>query len=289
MGYGRSGSTLLDILLGENKQTFSVGGLSNYHLWLEQNLKCACNQRIKECSFWSQINDKVSFSEEDVRIVKKYESLYSLFSLAMFRNSKNLKKYCISNQKLLSAISEHSNKDIIVDSSKTSRDCLSRPIMLLKKCKINLDCIFLVRDPRGVVWSAMKKHGSPERERRDFRFTRFIRTLIAWNIINYLTIFINKFFIKKNLFIRYEDFCEDTVGTLHLIEEFSEIDLSQVIFLINNNMPINIRHNLGGNRLRFSSSINSIKFDQTWKNEMPQSYQIIVKIFSYPLMKRFGF
>lgn len=289
MGYGRSGSTILDILLGQNKQTFSVGGLSNYHLWVEHNLKCACNQKIKECSFWSQITDKVIFSEQDVRIARKYESLYSLFTLAMFRKSKNLKKYCTLNQKILSAISEHSNKDIIVDSSKTSRDSLSRPIMLLKKCKINLDCIFLVRDPRGVVWSAMKKHGSPERERKDFRFTRFMRTLIAWNVVNYLTIFINKLFIKKNLLIRYEDFCENPVEALHLIEEFSEINLSQVIFSIKNNIPINTGHNLGGNRLRFSDSIKSIKLDSAWKKEMPKSYQKIVNILSYPLMKRFGY
>ena len=69
--------------------------------------------------------------------------------------------------------------------------------MLSKFCNFDLKPIFLVRDPRGVVWSAMKKHGSPERQKKDIRVVRFLRALIAWNLTNLMTIFIEKVFLNE--------------------------------------------------------------------------------------------
>lgn len=286
MGYGRSGSTLLDIVLGDNKHIVTTGALDNYHVWVKKNLKCACGKDIRECGYWGKVYKDTKFLEKDIKLVQRMDSLLSFF---IFKSSQNVKKYCQLNKALFNSISTSFGKNIIVDSSKTARDAIFRPVMLSRFCNFDLKPIFLVRDPRGVVWSAMKKHGSPERHKKDIRLVRFLRALIAWNFTNFMTIFIDKVFLKECLFIRYEDFCKDPINVLHRIRNFTDIDVDNVVNKIIQNQPIDIGHNIGGNRLRFSKSIDSIQIDESWRDDMPKSYCRIVKFISYPLIKYFKY
>jgi hypothetical protein len=67
-GYGRSGSTLLDIVLGNHPEVESVGELINlpYSGWYEgwisgkptRSPYCACGERMLECEFWSAVRRK---------------------------------------------------------------------------------------------------------------------------------------------------------------------------------------------------------------------------------------
>ena len=286
MGYGRSGSTLLDIVLGDNRHIVTTGALDNYHVWNNKNLLCACGEKMRECSYWGQVCQETRFSENDIKLTKRMESILSFF---IFKSSKKVNKYNNLNNKLLNPISVNFAKNTIVDSSKTTSDCIYRPLMLSKFCDVNLKPIYLVRDPRAVVRSAMKKHGSPEREKNDVPLVRFLRALISWNFTNFLTLIIAKTYFSNFLLIRYEDFCKDPINELHRVEKFAGVDLSNVIRKINQSDPIDIGHNIGGNRLRFSKSIISIQEDNSWKRHMPKSYHYIVTIFSFCLIKIFKY
>lgn len=286
MGYGRSGSTLLDIVLGDNKDIVTTGALDNYFEWVNKNLFCACGKKMDGCDYWSQVAQHNSFSKKDIKLVKKMESIVSFF---IYKSRKKINKYKSLNNKLLNSISLNFSKNTIVDSSKTTSDCLYRPLMLSKYCDINLKPIFLVRDPRAVVWSAMKKHGSPERETNDFKLLRFVRTLISWNITNLLTLIIAKVYFKGFMFIKYEDFCKNPIDELHRIEDYTRVDLEDVIQKINQNKSINIGHNIGGNRLRFSKSVRAIKEDNSWESHMPKLYRYIVTIISFYLIRVFKY
>jgi len=286
MGYGRSGSTLLDIILGDNEEIVTTGALDNYHVWIDKNLKCACGKNMKSCFYWRKVSKDIDFSEEDINLVKKMDSIRSLFLL---KSRKNVKRYCQLTKILFDSIITNFEKNIIVDSSKTARDCIYRPVMLSKFCNIELKPVFLIRDPRGVVWSSMKKHGSPEREKRDIELTRFLRALISWNLTNFMTLVISKVFLKRCLFIKYEDFCKDPINTLLSIKNFADIDVDNVINKISQGHSVDIGHNIGGNRLRFSKSIDSVQLDESWKSNMPKLYCRIVKVVSYPLIKYFKY
>jgi len=144
--------------------------------------------------------------------------------------------------------------------------------------------IFLVRDPRGVVWSAMKKPGSPERDRGDSKMLRFLRCLFSWNVVNYLTLIVARFFLKEYLVVRYEDFANNPVETLRSVQKYIDEDLGNVIRKLQGNKPIDIAHNLGGNRLRFKRSIRNINLDKSWCSDMPFFYSSLATLFSFPLI-----
>ena len=286
MGYGRSGSTLLDIILGDNEEIISTGALDNFHHWVEHNYKCSCGEPIKHCAYWGEIINCIQFKKEEADLMRNMDSMRSIF---IRKSEKDVCKYCQLTNRLLSKVVGSFGKGTVVDSSKTARDSIFRPVMLAKYCHIDLKPIFLVRDPRGVVWSAMKMHGSPERSKNDVPLTRFFRTLISWNLTNLMTLIIIKLALSRCLFVRYEDFCKDPPNTLRRIEDFAEVRLKTVIDKIDDGSPIIVGHNLGGNRLRFSKAVDRIRIDESWKKDMPMFHRGLVTIASYPLIKYFGY
>ena len=64
-GLGRSGSTLLDRMLGRLNDVCSVGEL--VHLWergLKENNRCGCGERFGDCPFWRRVG-QVAFGGWD--------------------------------------------------------------------------------------------------------------------------------------------------------------------------------------------------------------------------------
>ena len=56
MGYGRSGSTILDTILGNHPDLESVGELLHaVRLAFLEDEFCACGQRASECPFWTEV------------------------------------------------------------------------------------------------------------------------------------------------------------------------------------------------------------------------------------------
>ena len=58
MGYGRSGSTLLDIILGNHSEIESLGEVAFLHQDLYQGGLCSCLNSYADCPFWSQVLQK---------------------------------------------------------------------------------------------------------------------------------------------------------------------------------------------------------------------------------------
>jgi len=60
-GAGRSGSTVLALLLGKVQGFFPVGGVNS--LWergLLQNYLCGCGVHFRECPFWNEVGREAS-------------------------------------------------------------------------------------------------------------------------------------------------------------------------------------------------------------------------------------
>ena len=72
-GYGRSGSTLLDRLLGQMQGFHSVGEMWN--IWQKcfiENQLCGCGKPFQECDFWSAVVEEGfgGFQQVDLEKIK---------------------------------------------------------------------------------------------------------------------------------------------------------------------------------------------------------------------------
>jgi hypothetical protein len=131
MGYGHSGSTFIDTVLGNHQDIESVGELSNLHrdAWQDGKL-CACGQRGNICPFWSKIRQTWT-RRCGVEDINGYLELQQTFDnwkspICWYRlikqGEKPLLRFRIYGERtraLYKAISQVSGKSLIVDSSKS--------------------------------------------------------------------------------------------------------------------------------------------------------------------------
>src|SRR3546814_9958562 len=65
-GYGRSGTTLLDIALGEHPAIMGAGEVTTLarHVW-DRGEYCACGARVRDCPQWNAIVTRWTQGEPD--------------------------------------------------------------------------------------------------------------------------------------------------------------------------------------------------------------------------------
>ena len=163
-GAGHSGSTVLDIALGNHAEITSVGELHKLHRsgWrTADNRRCSCSRAVHQCPFWSGVRASWESRiggerlEEYIRLQRRYESSFRCWP-RLVRDSKSgstaFREYLDMTAALVEAITEVSGKPAIADSSKKP----SRPYALAHSDRVELKVLHLIRDGRGVVWSQMK-------------------------------------------------------------------------------------------------------------------------------------
>ncbi|MDP6442787.1 MAG: sulfotransferase, partial [Pirellulaceae bacterium] len=193
MGYGRSGSTILDILLNQHDDVISVGALANIYEWLLRKEACGCAEKVEACSFWANVCERTLDVADEAELSERrdlqsaVESIRRYPALALGWSSKRrTADYAAEMERLFAAIAETSESRFVVDSSKSAHDCTGRPLALFRHTRLDVKIIHLVRDGRGVAWSVMKGAGSQERKRR---FTRpslnFLRAVAGWTLANF--------------------------------------------------------------------------------------------------------
>src|SRR5690625_654505 len=117
-GYGRSGSTILEMSLSQHFYAFGCGELCNLFQSLIHNEHCECGEPIEICSFWSSVLQDLTDGIKDDReewhkITRKGERLC--------RGKEDLAVWSHLWRNVLRSISKKSGCDTIIDSSKTTR------------------------------------------------------------------------------------------------------------------------------------------------------------------------
>ena len=292
MGYGRSGSTLLDILLGNAARVVTGGAMDNYLEWRRRGLPCACGLALSECSLWGRVGRQLGpLGRHEKAVQTRVEGFGGfILSLLGILPRRWRTDYSVFIGKLMAAVAGVGGGAVVVDSSKSTRECVGRPMALSSIPGLDVYVIFLVRDPRGVVWSAMKCAGSPERRRRfEARAWNFTRTLLSWCMTNILAMVSEaRIGNERVLRLRYEDLCRHPEAAMNTIASFIDEDLSDVVRRIKEDRIVSDGHNLGGNRLRFQRNI-AVRCDEEWRERMPTFYRCLAGILAAPLLKRLGY
>lgn len=295
MGAGRSGSTVLDILLGNHPEIESVGELTNLigQGWKE-NLYCACGTRTKDCSYWSAVRTEwenhIDICMDDYeKLQGQFERIryWHRYSFGGVRTDPHFHSYAQQTQALFQAIQKVSGKPIIVDSSKNP----VRAMALSRVSGIDLRLIHLVRDGRGVAWSfykAFKKNleGGVQNERPS---TPISKTAAYWLMVNVLSERVRKRNpLYKSIQIRYEDFVSDPTQALNQIGNLIHCESQPLIQILHQNEALEPGHIVAGNRLRMSGSI-KLKADTEWMQKLPMKERRTFQILAGWLLRRYHY
>jgi sulfotransferase family protein len=184
VGLGRSGSTILDIVLGNHPQIESVGEVGNIirNGWISrESLRgidpkrlrvpiCTCGKRLdvlyvesadEACPFWSSVRSEWVERTDRESSIETYPKLQDAFELKRRwprllyekrRPSALFRSYARLTRAFFESIRAVSGKPIIVDSAQVP----VRTFALGMIPGIDLYAVHLVRDGRGVVTSHRK-------------------------------------------------------------------------------------------------------------------------------------
>ena len=263
-GVGRSGSTILDILLGNHPAIESVGELINVNRsgWMK-NEYCSCHAQASDCPFWSQVRQRWE-QATGLTDLQEYLTLQNRFEFRLYKPAQIRKEAQASpeawarfldlTQALYQAISEVSGKRILVDSSKSR----TRGFILACLPALDVRYVHLVRDTRDIINSLRKGHEADPKAgvQHALRALPGWRTSLSWVLTNLQAHhLIRHFAAGKHCLIRYEDMLENPAMVLQAIAELAEVDLGGIIDAANNETPLQVGHTVAGNRLRMKDTV----------------------------------
>jgi Sulfotransferase family len=253
-GFERSGSTILDIMLGNMDNHFSVGELSFYPTnGIVDNEFCSCGSRVMDCSFWKGVTEQ--WNKERKLSIEKYNRIHwnnfrnkRLFNLIKNLNfpDKDFNLFIEDTRSLYNIIWSENGGRTIIDSSKSPYRML-----LLKKAGFDPLVVHVVRQISGVLCSTQKllKVDPTKGIEKELGNRKPLSVILTWLINNVLV----KQFSSglKRIMIPYENFIQSPESVLGRVAPLS----GDYLALLNNNGPFDARHLVAGGRIRMEKEI----------------------------------
>jgi hypothetical protein len=296
-GVIRSGSTLLDRMLGELPDHVAVGELC--YLWrhsVKLDRGCGCGAAFSQCPFWTAVGDKAFGGWQAVDVDEMIDLQLSLDAtrdlpgliaprLAPTFNAR-LRRYSEVLSTLYAAIADLAAARVVVDSSKHAG-----PAYLLRQADIDLRVLHLVRDPRGVAHSLRKAVRRPEHDREDYMSVWPPRTVARrWITTNLLIAGLGRLGVPVAR-MRYEDLVADPTGELTRVTAALDRPLPDgaLAFIRDGAVELPPAHTLDGNPMRYSTGPVPLQADDTWRAALPESDRRLVERITAPLRRRYGY
>ena len=258
-GYGRSGSTILDRVLGHHQDVLAVGELVNVHheLW-QSNHYCGCGLRGRACPFWEDVL-RCWLDGRDEGAVDRFVALRKRWvgrtGLARAGKSDRAEQqeFLDETARLYRAVAGRSDAKLIVDSSKIPGWVEA----LQRNPGIDLKVVHLTRDGRAVVESLKRPLALDVAAgvQRDIGARSASHTSLSWVVGNVGA----ERVIRRNglpsVRIAYESLLSDPMATLAAIGRLANVDLGDEATMVMNSQPFPRTHAVAGGRVRMSDEV----------------------------------
>jgi len=251
MGPGRSGTTILSVLLENSPGIVSAGEVIHFFQdgYINNNV-CACGETIGQCDFWGPVVKALDMSQqgaEDVADMLKQLDWHSGLKKAYSHTQPEQlwQKYQKLNLSLFSTIQQTQNCQLIVDSSKYA----ARALNLQRTYPDNVKVICILRSPEGLIHSFIKPNKDEQRPKS------LVKIVVYYYLVLWSLFLANKRLKDDVIVINYEDLIEDPITVLTALEKFLAMDLSVSKAKVTSGAVLDIGHFVTGNRLRKNKSL----------------------------------
>ncbi|WP_308167627.1 glycosyltransferase [Catellatospora tritici] len=304
-GWGRSGSTLTDRLLGQAPDVCAVGEVT--HTWeraLRDNERCGCGVRFRDCDFWGRVG-KVAYGGWDTLDVEQVLALKHRVDRMRFvarlalpfwatRRKNDLRTYGELHRKLYQAVAEVSGASVVVDSSKHA----SLAFALRHARGIDFRVLHLVRDGRAVAYSWSREVLRPEIVDAEVYMPTYstVSSGLLWLVHNALFHLLD-WVGTPVLRMRYEDFVAAPADSLRRIRGFSDLPTGKMDLLDRpaataDGLPtaqLAATHTVAGNPMRFTTGALTLRLDAAWRAKLAARKRRVLSLITWPLRARYGY
>jgi hypothetical protein len=298
-GLGRSGSTLLDRMLGQIPGNFSAGEIRDlWHRGIQENLLCGCGLPFSECPFWTEVGQRAygGWDRLDVaEIMRLKDSVDRHSRLPLLVKpelwppfKRRIDRYASILAPLYDAIHAVGGTRFIIDSSKAP----STAFVLRRVPNVDLAMVHLVRDSRGVAFSWSKKVKRPDSPAGVMYMHQYhpARIGMRWITRNAQMELLGRLGVPRVL-ARYESVIENPARELRRI--LTELDRpvsdGELDFVKDGVVDLAANHTVMGNPVRMHVGPLPLRLDEQWRSAMNPRQSEIVTLLTRPGLRRYGY
>jgi Glycosyl transferase family 2 len=316
-GSGRSGSTLVERVLGEIPSLTNVGELMDLaRRSAPENERCGCGLAFGDCPFWTKVGEHAFGGWEPGQLAElerlrasvarqRYLPQLLAFSAAGRGFRANVAKFGAGYAAIYQAIADTDGTNCVVDASKVPAQALA-----LARAGIDVRVVHLVRDARGVAYSLGKQvtrpHAmkAPEGTSTGEASTGEASTGEAsaeqmWGSVpveaagRWLAIQSEAELLRRCGIpvarVLYGDFVRQPRPVIE--EALTRLGLppsrSDLAHIGDGQVALGRSHGLSGNPSRFTEGEVSLHADEAWRRHMSRRDRITVTAITLPLLLRY--
>jgi len=299
-GSGRSGSTLLDRVLGQAPEMTSLGEMR--YLWsfglLDNNL-CECGSPFRQCPFWSDVvraslgapeRDELERASRIARRLDRTPAIPRLLGWlprASRRPAAEVEAHVEALARVYRAISERAGTPWLVDSSKAP----AYGFLIARIPGIHLHVLHLVRDSRAVCHSWQRKRRRPEVTAGTVYMPQrpALVTALRWDYGNLLDEALGRVADGYQR-LRYEDFVASPVQSVNRIRAALGLPGDATGgFLTDRAVDMSPSHTVAGNPGRFATGMIRFRLDDGWRSELSSAKFALVTLVTLPQLLYYGY
>jgi hypothetical protein len=300
MATGRSGTTILDNVLGSLPGFFSGGELHLIWKALLRRSGCGCGRLVADCDLWSHViadlSDHVPGGRVDPALFDQWrrsETRIMHTPRLLLTQPEKLPKrpilarYSALLSDLYKTAAAETGARVIVDSSKTPANVLLLGMMN----DIDPYVVHVVRDPRAVAhsWQRLRPTFDPHRPEEMHRLGS-VRSSFRWLATNLLAEGVRRRLASERyLRLRYEDFIEEPRVEITRLKRFVGEETVEEPFIDDRTVLLDPNHTVWGNRSRFMSGEVTLRRDEEWTQRASLSTRSIVSAVTMPLLLRYHY
>jgi len=285
VGSARSGSTLAGTLAGRFTNASYLGEL--IHFWdrgLALDHLCGCEQQFSACSFWNAVVQNAGLAGENA--MARHDQLHAALKVHSLRRWNTPENRTSDYQDMLNLITRLYESAAQIARTPWLVDSSKHPIY----ARLLVDCfgadrvhvLHLVRDPRGVAYSAAKKRPKIDSGRAGDMMTQrsYLQSGLAW-----LKVQVSAEALRGTTGtyqrIKYEQLCEfGAEALMPYLNELPEIGVYSPQFKTD--------HTVSGNPARLAG-FSKINADTSWRNEISGINASTVAAITLPFLIRYGY
>ncbi len=246
MGTGRSGTTILEVLLTNSEGVTGSGELK--HIFRDgfvRDIQCSCGKATHECALWSEVLKHSSWSHEEcaehARTIERLEGHRAFPSVFLGTADKgSVERHRETTTQIFRSIRRVTRADLVVDSSKYP----SRALLLDRAFPGKVRVLCLTRSAQGLLAAFRKQNDGEQRPKSTWAASAYyLYVLFCMRLVRAK--------LKDRCFvIRFEDLNRDPIAALTAIEAWSGYSFARSKAKIAAGEYFDVGHIVTGNRLR---------------------------------------